>query len=76
MATPNVKIIDRIYEQREERRREELERQRQEAAGLENLFRMMAIESAAGSSQGSGPAGAGSPASSSGVASLSGKKSP
>lgn len=76
VALDSLKQMHIIYEQREERRREELERQRQEAAGLESLFRMMAIESAAGSSQGSGPAGAGSPASSSGVPTLSGKKSP
>ncbi|KAG8919179.1 hypothetical protein FRC01_001436 [Tulasnella sp. 417] len=76
VALDSLKQMHIIYEQREERRREELERQRQEAAGLESLFRMMAIESAANSSQGSGPAGAGSPASSSGVATLSGKKSP
>ncbi|KAG9049659.1 hypothetical protein FS837_009630 [Tulasnella sp. UAMH 9824] len=76
VALDSLKQMHMIYEQREERRREEAERQRQEAAGLENLFRIMAIENAANSSQGSGPAGAGSPASSSGVPSLSGKKSP
>ena len=59
-----------IYEQREERRREEAERQRQETAGLEYLWKAAAFKMDA-----DGLATSASPGST-GSKGLSGKKSP